>query len=104
MTVDITAIINAVIALVSAVVTAFLIPWIKSKTTSQQRENLIAWVKIGVAAAEQIYQGEKRGTEKKQYVLDFLADNGISFDEESVNAAIEAAVKQLNSNWLVDIS
>ncbi|MCM1168193.1 MAG: phage holin family protein [Lachnospiraceae bacterium] len=104
MTVDVTAVINAVIALISAVVTAFLIPWIRSKTTSQQRESLVAWAKIGVAAAEQIYQGEKRGAEKKQYVLDFLAQNGISFNEESVNAAIEAAVKQLNSDWIVDIS
>ncbi len=97
MTVDITAIINAVIALIVAVVTTFLIPWIKSKTTSQQRESLVAWAKIGVAAAEQIYQGEKRGAEKKRYVLDFLAQNGISFNEESVNAAIEAAVNELNA-------
>lgn len=104
MTIDITMIINAIIALIAAVISAFVIPWIKSKTTSQQREELIAWVKIGVAAAEQIYQGEKRGAEKKQYVLDFLANNGISFDEESVNAAIEAAVKQLNSDWIFNIS
>lgn len=103
MTIDITAIINAVIAVISAVITAVLVPWIKSKTTSQQRESLIAWAKIGVAAAEQIYQGEKRGAEKKQYVLDFLAQNGITFNEESVNAAIEAAVKQLNSDWIIDI-
>ncbi len=54
-------------------------------------------MKIAVAAAEQIYQGEKRGAEKKQYVLDFLAQNGISFSEESVNAAIEAAVNELNA-------
>ncbi len=101
MTVDVTAIVNAVIALIAAVVTAFIIPWIKSKTTVQQREDLIAWVKIAVAAAEQIYKGEKRGAEKKQYVLDFLKDNGFSVDSDSVNAAIEAAVKQLNSVGVV---
>ncbi len=37
MTVDITAIINAAIALIAAVISAFVIPWIKSKTTAQQR-------------------------------------------------------------------
>lgn len=101
MTIDITAIINAAIALIAAVVTAFVVPWIKSKTTAQQREDLIAWVKIAVAAAEQIYKGDKRGAEKKQYVLDFLEDNGFSVDNDSVNAAIEAAVKQLNSVGVV---
>lgn len=101
MNIDVTVIVNAVIALIAAVVSTFLIPWIKSKTTSQQREDLVAWVKIAVAAAEQVYKGEKRGTEKKQYVLDFLAKSGFSINEDSVNAAIEAAVKQLNSEGII---
>lgn len=99
-TIDITPIINAVIALAAAGVSVFLIPWIKSKTTAQQRNELTAWVKIGVAAAEQIYNGQGRGEEKKQYVLDFLKSKGFTVDEESVNAAIEAAVKQLNTEGL----
>lgn len=101
MNIDITIIINAVIALIAAVVTTFLIPWIKSKTTAQQREQLIAWVKIAVAAAEQIYKGSGRGDEKKKYVMDFLTVNGFSVNTDSVNAAIEAAVKQLNSEGIV---
>ena len=70
--IDITPIINAVIALLAAGVSVFLIPWIKSKTTDAQRKELLEWVKIGVAAAEQLYEGQGRGEEKKQYVLDFL--------------------------------
>lgn len=101
MTIDITTIVNAVIALIAAVISVFVIPWIKSKTTAQQREDLVAWVKIAVSAAEQTYQGTKRGEEKKQYVLDFLTKNGFSVNEDSVNAAIEAAVKQLNSEGIV---
>lgn len=101
MTIDITTVVNAVIALIAAVISAFVIPWIKSKTTAQQREDLVAWFKIAVSAAEQIYQGTKRGEEKKQYVLDFLTKNGFSVSEDSVNAAIEAAVKQLNSEGIV---
>ena len=42
----------------------------RSKTTAQQRSELVAWAKIGVAAAEQIYVGQGRGDEKKQYVLE----------------------------------
>lgn len=99
-TIDITPIINAAIALIAAVVSVFLIPWIKSKTTAQQRSELVAWAKIGVAAAEQIYVGQGRGEEKKQYVLDFLKSKGFTVDEDSVNNAIEAAVKQLNTEGL----
>lgn len=99
--IDITTIINAMIALLAAIISVFVIPWIKSKTTAQQREDLIAWTKIAVSAAEQIYKGDGRGEEKKQYALDFLKANGFSVDEKSVNAAIEAAVKQLNSVGVV---
>ena len=99
--IDITPIVNAAIALIAAAVSVFLIPWIKSKTTDAQRKELVEWAKIGVAAAEQLYKGQGRGEEKKQYVLDFLKQKGFTVDEESVNAAIEAAVSQLNGGALV---
>ena len=34
MTIDLTSIANAVIALIAAIITAFVIPWIRSKTTA----------------------------------------------------------------------
>ena len=95
-TIDITPIVNAAIALIGAGVSVFLIPWLKSQTTEAQRKELTAWVKIGVAAAEQLYKGAGRGEEKKQYVIDFLKQKGFKVDEESVINAIEAAVTQLN--------
>lgn len=101
MNVNITPIIEAVIMLITAVISAFLIPWIRSKTTDSQRQQLIAWIKIAVAAAEQMFVGSGRGEEKKKYVLAFLEDKGLTIDENSVNAAIEAAVKQLNSEGIV---
>lgn len=100
-TIDITPVVNAAIALIAAAVSVFLIPWIKSKTTAVQRNELVAWAKIGVAAAEQIYHGSGRGEEKKKYVVEFLASKGITFDEASINNAIEAAVKQLNTEGLI---
>lgn len=100
-TIDITPIVNAAIALIGAGVSVFLIPWLKSQTTEAQRKELTAWVKIGVAAAEQLYVGQGRGEEKKQYVLEFLKSKGFDLNEESVNNAIEAAVKQLNTEGLL---
>ena len=63
MKIDLTAIIQAIIALCAALITYKLIPWIKSKTTEQQQANLAAAAKIAVYAAEQIFGGNK-GQEK----------------------------------------
>ena len=52
---DITVIIEAVFALLAAIITAIVIPYIKSKTTASQQAEINAWVKIAVTAAEQIY-------------------------------------------------
>ncbi len=93
---DITPVVNAVIALVAALVTAFVIPWVKSKTTAAQREEINSWVKIAVTAAEQIYSGVGKGKEKKAYVLKFLEEKNLKIDEKSVDLMIESAVKNMN--------
>lgn len=101
--IDITTLVNAVIALLAAIITTFVIPYIRSKTTENQRKTLMEWVKIAVKAAEQIYAGSGRGIEKKAYVLNFLHEKGISLDETSVEAAIEAAVNDVCSEELFTI-
>lgn len=96
MTFDITPIVEAVVAVVCAVVTCVLIPYIKSKTTTEQQKEINAWVKIAVAAAEQIYTGSGRGQEKKSYVLNWLREHGVTVDEDKLDAMIEAAVYDLS--------
>lgn len=95
---DITPIVEAVVALIGVVITCIVIPYVRSKTTAQQREELNAWIKIAVAAAEQIYQGAGRGEEKKQYVLDWLEDHNVTVDEDRIDALIEAAVYELTKD------
>ena len=90
--IDITSIVNAVIALLAAVVSTFLVPWIKEKVEAQKLEKIMDWVTIAVSAAEQIYNESGMGEKKKQYVLDFLEDKGLTIDINSVDAMIEAAV------------
>jgi hypothetical protein len=95
MNIDITGVANAAIALIAAVITAFVIPWIKSKTTAAQFEKIETWVTIAVEAAEQIYTGSGRGAEKKAYVVEFLNGKGFSIDAEALDKLIEAAVFNL---------
>lgn len=94
---DITPIIEAVAALIAVIITAVVIPYIKSKTTTQQQAQINAWVKIAVAAAEQIYKGSGRGEEKKEYVINWLEERGFTLDEDEVDALIESAVYELNN-------
>ena len=93
---DLTPIVNAVRALIAAIITTFLIPWIKSKIDAAKLAQIVEWVGIAVRAAEQIYNESGMGEKKKQYVLDFLADKGFTLDPNSINAMIEASVKNLN--------
>ena len=63
--IDLTPIINALILLVAGAISSFLIPWLKRKIDESRMAELYSWVKIGVAAAEQIYRGVGKGEEKK---------------------------------------
>lgn len=98
---NITPIVEAVFALIAAIITALVIPYIRSKTNAQQQAEINAWVKIAVNAAEQIYNGVGRGAEKKAYVLAFLMEHGMTLDEEKLDAMIEAAVYDLKNGLLV---
>lgn len=94
--IDITPLILMVLTAVSVTITVYLIPWLKSKTTEQQQQEINAWVKIAVQAAEQLYKGSGLGATKKQYVLDFLANKGLIVDADAIENMIEAAVLELN--------
>lgn len=94
MTIDLTQIILAVITLIGAVLTGFVIPWLKNKLTDHQYDTLASLVRVGVFAAEQLFTSDM-WKEKKQYVVDLLAENGYSVDTTAVDALIEATVREL---------
>lgn len=98
---DITPIFEAILALVAVVITSIVIPYIKKRTTTEQQKEIVAWVKIAVTAAEQIYSGVGRGPEKKMYVVDWLADRNITVDTNKIDALIEAAVYELNNSAVI---
>jgi hypothetical protein len=93
---DITPIVAIIIALIFAIITIIIAPWIKSRTTSEQLMQIMSWVNIAVLAAEQLFRGVGRGEEKKQYVIDFLKSKGYYIAAEKIEAMIEAEVAKLN--------
>ena len=90
MNIDLTPILQAVIILVSGLITYKLVPWLKARTTAQQQANINAWYRVFVMAAEQIY-GANHGPEKMAYVKEQLMRKGFDVDVPT----IEATVKEL---------
>ena len=87
MNIDLTTIINALIALFAAIITYKVIPWIKAKTTNEQQIMLRAAVKTFVYAAEQIY-GAGKGREKLDFVVKQLEKQGFTANRVEIEAAV----------------
>lgn len=96
MKLDYTELMQAVITLVSLIITTFLVPYLRKKLSAERFEELKSWVRIAVGAAEQLCAG-KTGIEKKEYVVAFLLSKGIVFDVDEVNALIESEVYKLTA-------
>lgn len=96
MNIDLTPIIQAVIALIAAIITAKVIPWIKAKTTNEQQQFISATIKTLVFAAEQIY-GSGFGAEKMEYVMMALKTRGFNVDKEEVEAAVKEHLVALHA-------
>ncbi len=94
---DITTILEVAITLLSAVLTGFLIPFVRSRLSAEKKERLEFWIKTAVKAAEQIFKNsEKAGIKKKDWVVQFLLSKGLVFDVDEVTALIESEVYRLN--------
>lgn len=95
MNIDLTPIIQALIALIAAFITCKVIPWIKAKTTNEQQAMLRATVKTLVFAAEQIY-GAGHGSEKMHYVAVKLREKGYEVDTDEIEAAVGEYLNTMN--------
>lgn len=92
-------IMGAVLTIIAALISAYIVPFIKSKIGTEELAKLITYIDITVKCADQIFTPEQFA-EKKQYVLglvnNFIKSKlNISLTEEDIDALIEGAVKQL---------
>lgn len=92
--IDLTPLLQAVISLAAALITIYLIPWIHSRTTSAQQEQIRAAVHIAVYAAEKLY-GANHGAEKLTYAREWLKAKGFDLDADTLTAEINAAILEM---------
>lgn len=94
-------ILKMVISITTALVTVYLIPFIKSQTKTKQQEELLTIIDIAVKAAEQTIHDPKSGSIKKAEVITFvtswLNEHNIKITEDQLDKLIEAAVYTMNT-------
>lgn len=95
---DLTDILSAVITLIMALITTFLIPYLKNKVGAEKFEKIKSWVKVAVEAAEMIYNESGMGETKKAYVIEYLNNKGYNLDADTLNNLIESAVLELKKS------
>lgn len=82
-----TTIFEAVLALMAVIITGYLVPYIKSKTSAEEQSSISAWIDVAVAAAEQLL-GSGMGDEKMAYVVEYLAKLGIEVTSEEIESSV----------------
>ena len=87
-----------VISLIGVLLTGLIVPWLKLKIGNEKIKDIELWVSVAVAAAEQMKVAGllPDGQEKKDFVLQFIKDKGITITEQELDALIEAAVYEIN--------
>ncbi len=96
-----TQIILAILSILGALISAYVIPFIKTKMSEADMQRLVEFVKIAVRCANQIFTPEQ-WEQKKQYVLnlakEFIETNlKITLTDEQIDAIIEGLVNIVKS-------
>lgn len=92
--IDITPLLEAVIALAATAITLFLIPWLRERYDNETLEKARGWVQIAVYAAEKLY-GAGNGDKKLAHAEHLLAQHNIKLDTVTLKAMIDAEIKKM---------
>lgn len=93
--INITEIVLGVIALVTAVLSAYAVPLLRSRAEKEKIEKVLKVVEIFVTAADQIF-APTLGAEKKLWVMSKLEEYGVNVELDAVDAMVEASVLRLH--------
>lgn len=91
----ITRITESVLTIIVLLVSAYLIPWLKTKVNDEKLKELEKFCEQAVRAAEQIYVPQD-WKQKKEYVLKLINEKaeklGLGLNEAEIDAIIEGFV------------
>lgn len=86
--IDLTELITAFVSVLVAIVTRYVVPWLKARTSAERLQQIEYWYQVAVLAAEKAY-GAGHGAEKLADATEFLKAKGIIVDEKIIDALIQ---------------
>lgn len=97
---------GAVLTILAAIITAYIIPAIKSHINQKDIDTLMYYLSIAIKCADQIFTREQ-WEEKKQYVFDYITkvvneNLNINLNEKDINVLIEGMVNEIHDNGVKD--
>lgn len=87
---------EVIVIVIGLVITRYLVPYLKERYGAERIKNVYDLIVKAVQAAEMLFPDSGSGAEKKQYVIDYIAQKGIVISEADLDIFIESAVKILN--------
>lgn len=97
-------VIQTIIPVLGAVITYFIIPYIKATTEKEKLNQYKEWAALAVKTAEMLWEGTGHGEDKKAYVTAFLNNMLNSrktvITEEQLHVLIEATVREIKEEIL----
>ena len=89
-------ILKVVLSVAAALVTAYLIPYIKARTSAETQDRVNLMIATAVRAAEQTIQGgAKKKDEVVAYAAHWLAEHNIRMTSDQLNTLIEGIVYEV---------
>ena len=92
----ITGLTKAIISVVLILVSAYVIPWLKSYVGQNKYDMVVEFAEIVVRSAEKMYTPEE-WAQKKAYAVNMVENKskeiGLDINEKEINAIIEGAVQ-----------
>lgn len=88
------------VPVVGCIITGFVVPYLKTKVSATQLENIIKWVTKAVEAAEVLFDVPKSGEAKREYVINFI-DSMFNSKKQIITKAqirvlLESAWREMN--------
>lgn len=89
------------IPVIGVVITGIFIPYLKTRITSTQLDEITKWVTKAVEAAEVMFDVPNSGEQKREYVINFIDKmfNGKKevITKDQIRILLESAWKQMNN-------
>ena len=92
-------ILSAIITIIMALVSAYVIPWLKSKVSKEQIDMFNYYLDLAVRCANQIYTADQ-WEQKKTYVMEYLTNVvndklNLTLTEEDISNLVEGKVNEV---------